>query len=504
MQKEAKKHAITNSGQQIADRKRKLYAKRYTLNTNSGFTLVELILVVGTIALIAGALVGLVSNSYEDWKLGSDRSTLLQDGQAVMEQMVRILRQAKAFSAVTQSTDQAGDITFTDVDGVAKQFKLNTQTSELEYGQPGSLSALTGSVSSLTFTCYDINGDVLTGAVSEGTVQSIGIEMILTDGTSSFTLSGRVFCPTDFKRVVINEFMYHPDVGVQDEKHYEWVELYNLGDSAVDLDGWTIWTEKDQHDDTLIADPQFGNGSTTIPAKGYAVITTEDTEVYTELITNGGFESGNLNPWEADNWDKIKDQVNAHGGKQYLICVDAGVGWVYQDISIPSGFNSCLFLFWERTTASVAQTQMTVTIRNLSDQVLATGYSGQMSSNWTCHTMDLTAYANQNIRVHFGTNKATSEGALLLDDVSVASSYVDINAVRLSVDDDKIGNELKNNGDTVAITDGSATIDSVTYNSDWGGDGDGTSLARIDPQGSSNDENNWQNGPQNGTPGSAN
>ena len=86
MQKEAKKHV-----------------KRYR-----AFTLVELILVVGTIALVAGALVGLVGNSYKDFKLGSDRSTLLQDGQAAIEQMVRILRQAKAFSAVTQSTDQAG------------------------------------------------------------------------------------------------------------------------------------------------------------------------------------------------------------------------------------------------------------------------------------------------------------------------------------------------------------------------------------------------------------
>ena len=467
-----------------------------------GFTLVELILVVGTIALVAGALVGLIGNSYKDWKLGSDRSTLLQDGQAAIEQMVRILRQAKAFSAVSQSTDQAGDVTFADVDGVAKQFKLNTLTSELEYGQPGSLSALIGSVSSLTFTCYDINGNALTGAVPASSIQSVGIETTLTDGENSFTLSDRVFCPTDFKCVVINEIMYDPLGGHEAKK--EWVEIHNFGDSAVDLASWTIWTDKVKHTDSLIAHPQFGTGSTTIPADGYAVIATEDTEVYTELIENGGFEKKKIDPWEADNWDGIKDQVNAHGGKRYLISLAAGDGWVYQDISIPSGFNSCLFLFWERTTASVAQTQLTVTIRNLSDQVLATGYSGQMSSDWTCHTMDLTAYANQDIRIHFSTNKTTGDGALLLDDVSVASSYVNINAVRLSVDDDKIGNELKNNDDTVAITDGSATIDSVTYNSDWGGDGDGTSLERIDPQGSSNDQSNWTSGPVNGTPGSAN
>ncbi|MHC4104986.1 MAG: hypothetical protein ACYSR9_08605, partial [Planctomycetota bacterium] len=107
-------------------------------------------------------------------------------------------------------------------------------------------------------------------------------------------------------------------------------------------------------------------------------------------------------------------------------------------------------------------------------------------------------------RIHFATTKTTGQGVLLLDDVSVATSYVDINATRLSVDDDRIGNQLGDNTDTIAITDGSGVIDSVTYDDSWGGDGDETSLERIDPQRSSNDDDNWQSGPQNGTPGSAN
>ena len=42
---------IADSGQRIADRKRKLYAKRYTLNANPGFTLTELIVVLLIISL---------------------------------------------------------------------------------------------------------------------------------------------------------------------------------------------------------------------------------------------------------------------------------------------------------------------------------------------------------------------------------------------------------------------------------------------------------------------
>ncbi len=462
-----------------------------------GFTLVELILVVGTIALVAGALVGLVGNSYKDWKLGSDRSTLLQDGHATIEQMVRILRQAKGFSAVTPSTDQAGDITFTDVDDVSKQFRLNTLTSELEYGQPGSLSALAGSVSSLVFTCYDINGNALTGSVPAGSIQSVHIETTLADTENSFILSGRVFCPKDFTSVVINEFMYNPSgSGIDAPK--EWVELYNSSGSSADLTGWTIGN------DSLTAHPQFGNSSMTVPAGGYAIITAETTTVFEELTTGGDFEGKQdfENNWTTDNWDRTK--LNAHNGSYKGQSTVSGSASLYTDISVPSSLNSCLFIFWEMTTASVGQTQITATIRNYSDTVLATGYDGQMHSDWTCHTMDLAAYAGQSIRIHFSTNKTTGDGALLLDDVFVASSYVDLDAIRLSSGDNQIGNGLTDNGDTVTVTDGSAIVDSVTYDDGWGGDGDGTSLERIDPQGSSNDEDNWTSGPVNGTPGSAN
>ena len=42
---------IANSGQRIADRKRKLYAKRYTLNAKQGFTLTELVVVIVIVSL---------------------------------------------------------------------------------------------------------------------------------------------------------------------------------------------------------------------------------------------------------------------------------------------------------------------------------------------------------------------------------------------------------------------------------------------------------------------
>ncbi len=215
---------------------------RQSVNRRSAFTLVELILVVGTIGMVTGALVGVIGNSTKDYEYGSERSTLLQDGQAVLDQMVRTLRQAKAFSAVSASTDQAGFITYTSADDVTEQFKLNTTTDELEYGQLGALDALTGDVTGLTFTCYDTDAVALTGAVDPASIKSVHIAITLTGTQNTVTLTGRVDWPKDISTI-------SPDTGPQytypgsDNLHYTlpvaWYKLDGVAndDFVLDLSG---------------------------------------------------------------------------------------------------------------------------------------------------------------------------------------------------------------------------------------------------------------------------
>ena len=64
--------------------------------------------------------------------------------------------------------------------------------------------------------------------------------------------------------IVINEAMVDPDA-VSDTTG-EWVELFNSGDTAVDIDGWTI---KDADSNSHLID---NGGSLLIPAYGFLVL----------------------------------------------------------------------------------------------------------------------------------------------------------------------------------------------------------------------------------------
>jgi len=107
------------------------------------------------------------------------------------------------------------------------------------------------------------------------------------------------------------------------------------------------------------------------------------------------------------------------------------------------------------------------------------------------------------------------EGSYLFEGVTIpANGYLTIMVAEndsvpfpfvADIDASEAGILLANSADDVILNEGTTAIDNVTYDDDWGADGDGKTLERIDPAGPSSIEENW--GPSladGGTPGAVN
>jgi N-acetyl-anhydromuramyl-L-alanine amidase AmpD len=158
----------------------------------------------------------------------------------------------------------------------------------------------------------------------------------------------------------------------------------------------------------------------------------------TELISNGGFESGNNGAWHWTASNGICPISNAgnlaHSGSWYdwqggdLNLIDS----VYQDVTIPANASSATLSFYYNINSqegnTVAYDTFTVTIRNTSGTILATvGNWSNMNQdagpgNPYYHrvTYNLLPYAGQTIRIHFSSsNNSTRVTNFRVDDVSV-------------------------------------------------------------------------------------
>ncbi len=75
--------------------------------------------------------------------------------------------------------------------------------------------------------------------------------------------------------IVINEIMYNPE---QNDNYNEWIELYNPTNHSINVSGWSI--TDNYAEDFLEGDRDHGNGTTIIPAYGYAIIADHGTKIY--------------------------------------------------------------------------------------------------------------------------------------------------------------------------------------------------------------------------------
>jgi phosphatidylserine/phosphatidylglycerophosphate/cardiolipin synthase-like enzyme len=75
--------------------------------------------------------------------------------------------------------------------------------------------------------------------------------------------------------ILINELMYNPK---PNDNYNEWIELFNPTNQNINLSNWII--KDNSAEDYLKGDFDNGNGTTVIPAKGYAIIADVGTKIY--------------------------------------------------------------------------------------------------------------------------------------------------------------------------------------------------------------------------------
>jgi len=183
------------------------------------------------------------------------------------------------------------------------------------------------------------------------------------------------------------------------------------------------------------------NGTHTVYSKAYDVagnvgtsstVTVTVNNTNTQLIQNGGFDTGNLTNWSAGgaalptivtghaHSGTYSSQLGASSGSE-----PNGNSSIYQTITIPSTATKATltFWYWPSTTDTITYDWQEAQVQNSSGTTLA--QIMKVCSNahaWTQVTYDLTSYKGQTIRVYFNIHQ-DGYGDLTyiyLDDVAVS------------------------------------------------------------------------------------
>ena len=152
----------------------------------------------------------------------------------------------------------------------------------------------------------------------------------------------------------------------------------------------------------------------------------------TNLITNGGFETGNFNGWTIGGADTPKVTTAQVDSGKYSALLGSttapevnGNSYIYQTIAIPSTATKVTlnFYYWPATNDTISYAYQEALILNTSGKTLAQVLKvADNGRGWKEITYDLTSYAGETIEIYFGVhgNGYSSDYIYMyLDNVSV-------------------------------------------------------------------------------------
>ena len=131
-----------------------------TLNSElqSGFTLIEIIIVMVVLSIISVVTINFLVNSLKTYSMMVNQKTLLDEGKSALERMCRDIRDAQSISAPAAGSS-GNQIIFTRTHATAQDianetitFQLTGNTLEKVKTSPAAISAMAGNVSAFTVT----------------------------------------------------------------------------------------------------------------------------------------------------------------------------------------------------------------------------------------------------------------------------------------------------------------------------------------------------------------
>gem|GEM_PF-1474803 len=249
--------------------KKTTYDIRHTIYDGSGFTLVEVLFVIAIVSVLLVAITPYLRAFHVSWESADKRNEVVQNARAGMDKMLKELREADEFTAISKRSVSFNDVDDTNITYTEMNDYL-TRNGEI-------LAGMVAGVNDLGFDFYDITGKKTS---QEEDVKAVEISLTISDPDDAVS------------PVVITSMVYIRSTPVSGEGYI----LSKNSDfstedtvfSTSDIFYIKVWTDQVDYTDLDYATCQLKKGGTKVNFS----LTNNGDETYTGSQDLSGFASG--------------------------------------------------------------------------------------------------------------------------------------------------------------------------------------------------------------------
>jgi len=164
----------------------------------AGMTLVEMLVAMSIMVIVFAAVVPQIRAIQNSWDSKRENVEVIQNGRVLVDHITSQLAQANSITAVSNSSETTGYIQFVDNDGNTMRYEIDA-SNYVVYGPVGNLSELTGPVSKLQFTCYDVC-DLDTAITDVNSIRTVKVRTTITNAAElgrDQTFTGQAYLRTN-------------------------------------------------------------------------------------------------------------------------------------------------------------------------------------------------------------------------------------------------------------------------------------------------------------------